>query len=75
VKLPGTLDVLLRDLHRLWCDDDDPGADDWHLADANPEQAAVRLAMAIWELAENPTDQEYAVLERLSELCAQQDTS
>ena len=69
MNLPGTLDVLLRDLHLL-CDDDDPGVDDWHLAGGDPEQAAVTLAMAIWELARNPTDQEYAVLERLSDLVA-----
>jgi hypothetical protein len=49
--------------------------DDWNLADADPAQAATTRAMAIWEIAETANDQEYAVLERLSELCAQQETS
>lgn len=46
--LPGALDVLLRDLHLLWCREGCPP--DWHLGDADPERAAFLLASALWGL-------------------------
>ena len=70
MKLPGTLDVLLRDMHLLWCQEGGGGCpEEWSLADSYPENAARTLAMAIWQLADDPTDAEYAVLQRLNDMC------
>lgn len=44
--LLAMLDGTLYELHQLWCDDPDESHDDT----ADPERAALRLALAIWEL-------------------------
>ena len=50
-NLPGPLDVLLRDLHTLWCEEDPASEPGWHLADADPIHAAIVLANAIWSIS------------------------
>ena len=49
--MPGTLDVLLRDLHQLWCEEAPYTEPSWHLADADPIRAAQLLACGLWKLA------------------------
>jgi hypothetical protein len=49
--VPHPLDAVLRDLHLTWCDDRCPP--DWHLAEADPVVAAITLATALWEMADD----------------------
>ena len=46
--LPERLDVLTRDLHQIWCEEEGPA--DWHRAGADPEGAAIQLAQGLWDL-------------------------
>jgi hypothetical protein len=71
-NLPGPLDVLLRDLHTLWCQndcaDDDPA---WHMSTtADPERAASLLCQAIWDAAKTGTDEDRRFLKRMSDYVA-----
>jgi len=49
-RMPGKLDVILRDLHLLSCQDREDCPADWHLADADPARAAWHLSDALWAM-------------------------
>src|SRR5688572_23037209 len=53
-RLSGPLDELLKDLHLVWCDDECPT--DWHRAGADAALAAIKLATALWDMADDAAD-------------------
>lgn len=66
------LDGTLHELHQLWCEDPDPSHDD----SADPERAAMLLALGIWDLQsaadENPAGVAASALDLLAAFVAAQ---
>lgn len=64
-RMPGKLDVLLRDLHLLWCEDQEGCPADWNLADADPARAASYLSDALWAMKNSGTPKALEALQTI----------